>query len=270
VAVLYLDGYVLYRTSLGALPTDIVKSSASVSALLALILVAARTNVVVQARRLIWNDFAKYESVWESMKLAAGCAPALVELCEEVRSIVAALALDGGMQAMQRSSLADEFIRPEWTPSSNQSGTGLRKSWECASIMYVDRLTRRMSERSRANVMVADGCEPVRSLDQLYVQAACVQPILRARVRRWALAFGGLLEIQSNGSCETIVDGLVGARMDRFLPYSSVVGGANERRIVMPRLKSVIRAIEKTQRSYRGVSALFTLTSRPCCCKKEE
>ena len=96
----------------------------------------------------------------------------------------------------------------------------------------------------------------VQSLDQLYTQAACLQPILCARVRQWALASGGLVEtlVEKTSSDHCLTQHV--RVSERFLALSSVIGTSKEGLVRWPLLKSVERAIKKSQRSHYGVSGL--------------
>ena len=74
----------------------------------------------------------------------------------------------------------------------------------------------------------------VDSLDQLFAQAACLHPVLRDKVRVWAMASGGLFPTTEHPP--------------RFLPLAApgrCPGSAAE--VKFAKLKSVSRAIEKVR-----------------------
>jgi hypothetical protein len=81
---------------------------------------------------------------------------------------------------------------------------------------------------------------PVRCLGQLFTQAACLNPILVDKVAAWAAASGGCL-LRGGGQ---------GAAA-RFVAAAELGDGCP---VQWAKVKSTGRAIEKTVRSYHGVS----------------
>jgi hypothetical protein len=92
------------------------------------------------------------------------------------------------------------------------------------------------------------GGRGVDSLDQLFVQASCLRPILAAKVRGWAAAAGGLFPYVDDATGEV-----------SFEPYAEWREGRGGR-YKWAGLKSAQRAVEKVVRAYDGdVSRLLDL-----------
>ena len=120
--MLCLDDQALYHESAASLPAVIARSSASVSAAFALILISACTIVVWRARQLVKADFEKYEAAWTSIQQAPpGYGQALAELCEEVSMIRSTLGTEAGKSPVQRIAVPDDSILPGWVPFTPRS-----------------------------------------------------------------------------------------------------------------------------------------------------
>ena len=86
---------------------------------------------------------------------------------------------------------------------------------------------------------------PADCLDQLFTQAACLNPILTGKVMAWALASGGCLPCAAGG----------GGKGSRSLVFVRAAELGDGRLVQWAKIKSRSRAIEKTVRSYHGVSS---------------
>ena len=85
--------------------------------------------------------------------------------------------------------------------------------------------------------------QPVDSLDQLYVQAVCIHPILLGKVQQWALASGGCFAVADEQGCVT--------DFAKWTPTpSGDLGGGS---FHWAKIKAVDRAVEKAVRSYGKV-----------------
>ena len=80
---------------------------------------------------------------------------------------------------------------------------------------------------------------PVRSMDQLYVQAACLEPLLLHKVQEWAAVSGGYFPCKAAGG---------GAAYVRYTHDSLKGPGGPE--FQWCKLKAASRAMEKVVRSY--------------------
>ncbi len=90
------------------------------------------------------------------------------------------------------------------------------------------------------------GWETVKSLDQVYCQAACLSPILRERVRIWAKVSGGKMVLARNNRAHVY-----------FRPQG--VGEV----VKLGDIKAVGRAVEKLFRSYGQVSCVCFAVQHP-------
>jgi hypothetical protein len=84
-----------------------------------------------------------------------------------------------------------------------------------------------------------DAARPVHSLDQLYAQAICMEPILLRRVRQLALSYGGHFAANVDGRVE-------------YVRYAAAGDGDSRDgcSFIWGRVKSLSRAIEKVVRIY--------------------
>jgi len=95
------------------------------------------------------------------------------------------------------------------------------------------------AELATPNAAVVDYSSPIRSLDQLYAQAAGMDVILRRKVKGWARRSNGSFQLDNGG------------RMPEFARWADVCATLEyKRRIKWGRLKNVSRSVEKLFRSY--------------------
>ena len=90
---------------------------------------------------------------------------------------------------------------------------------------------------------------PIRSFERIFAQAAVAAPLLRAKVKTWALASGGMFPMLPAD------DGPAGGEAGpcRFERWDAVVGdGARMELVKWPSVKSMKRAVEKMYRCYAG------------------
>jgi hypothetical protein len=83
----------------------------------------------------------------------------------------------------------------------------------------------------------------VDSLDQLYTQAMCLEPILLQLVRRLALSHGGYFPADVGGRVQYV----------RYDEAEARAEAGGECKFIWGRLKSVARAVEKVVRIYDQV-----------------
>jgi hypothetical protein len=86
--------------------------------------------------------------------------------------------------------------------------------------------------------------QPVRSLDQLYVQATCLHPILMRKVQVWAAASRG---------CFPLATG------HEYKEYAAAAEEDLPPEMKFARVKAIPRAIEKLVRAYGQVPRVRTL-----------
>jgi hypothetical protein len=135
-----------------------------------------------------------------------------------------------------------DSIQPR-SPSGERCETGhCRQSTHSTPRQYNREENSAVSKRHSFEHMMAvpgklDFTRPVRSLDQLYVQASCLHPILLHKAKAWALMSKGMFQSAVTGE---------------YLALTSEcceIKHASQR-FKFAKLKSCARAIEKVVRSY--------------------
>ena len=185
--------------------------------ILDLVVIAFRWRARRRARQLVLADESKYGQAWASVQQAPDALSWIRDL----------------------SNLA--VVLSDRCPSYTLRQIVHLPSQEVSHLAYgfssVDaQTTKRLFARESSVHGYADGLI-VRSLDQLYVQALCLHPILRRKVQMWAAASSGdhqvLRRVESVDTGERPESAMVQVR------YASI--------------KSVSRAVEKVVRCYSQV-----------------
>ena len=183
---------------------------------------------LARSRNLILADQQRYDAVWSDTLWD----PTTLQALRELRDLVLQLR-QRPLETTPRQYLMNR--RPAALDSSGQRDSG---SSRISSVLrwvpsfYGD------DDLGRDRV-------PADCLDQLFTQAACLNPILTGKVMAWALASGGCLPCAAGGG--------EGSRSLVFVRASKLGDG---RLVQWAKIKSTSRAIEKTVRSYHGVSSL--------------
>jgi hypothetical protein len=168
-----------------------------------------RHRALSRARRLIVSDRRCYDAIWESFLASPAAQNALVAISAQVRLLLKDKNTE--TSPIQRASAAVE------SPPVR---------WQCVRILS-------------GSTALSRGT-PVVSLDQLFVQAWCLNPALLSKVQAWALQSRGWFPcIQS---CSAVA----------FVRYSDAVHEPGLR-IRWASVKSTHRAIEKLVRVYGQV-----------------
>jgi hypothetical protein len=199
-------------------------SQGSVALLFALAATTSRLAALWRARRLVAGDRAKYDAVWAGLMRQADAMLWVPALEAEVARIAERL------PAAAPRQVSIERIVPSGVCSDRfPSMTRLLQRYRVHPLLHAN-----------VNEPAMSGT-PVTSLDQLYCQASCLDPVLRSKVRAWARRTGGGFMAMQSFSTPTVYVKLAGATAD---------AGAM---IKWGEVKSVQRAIEKMYRSYGQV-----------------
>jgi hypothetical protein len=192
------------------------------------------------ARRLVARDKARYDAMWAAVSADPVNRVWLVALQAEVARI----------QAMLPAGPPRQFNRRQQQRSAPVSHSTSQVQWLTTS-MPNRKLRTTVSSFSAAFVLNRTSIGRVRrqegldSLDQLYVQATCLHPVLLERVQAWAAASGGLF------SAAASLAGRGGPLA--FVRWADVQDGEGVE-IKWCCVKGVQRAVERVVRSYRQVS----------------
>lgn len=223
-SVLYVLGWSAYLQNMGT----------SISAcyfIFATVIVFFRQRALWRARRVMNIDQARYDAVWQVLLTLPSTQENLNVLSCEVESIL----------GKRPGSVAQQFNRLCTEQRSSQRYAQLQ------SVRASFSLKARSARRRRSYLGMAgvpgsiDLNSPVDSLDQLYVQAMCLNPILISKVRTWAAGSRGLLTRKLPGGHVSFVRYTEG--QDSLFSH-----------VKWCKIKSVDRAIEKALRVYGQAS----------------
>jgi hypothetical protein len=176
-----------------------------------------RRRARVRARLMVLADRRRYDALWETVR----AGPAAESAVLAIRTEVLLLCSGGPTDATPRQRIP------------------LAGGW-----------------RSASSSMALRGGAAVGSLDQLFVQAMCLSPVLISKVQAWALASGGCFPCARVGGSGGSFVRWADAARDSGIP------------IRWASVKSHHRAIEKIVRVYAQVRHLRRVLSRratPCC-----
>ena len=170
-----------------------------------------RRHIVVRAQNIICEDMLQYDAIWaETIH-----EPALRLLCDMVKRIKQ---VNPQISSVPRQCQGDQYchVVSKWTESRP-----FKSSFT---------LSTRHLLRTGPNLI------PVDSLDQLFVQATCLHPILLSKVKEWACKSSGYFPCCAENS---------------YIKYCSHPDNHND--IKWAKVKTVSRAIEKLVRVYNQV-----------------
>ena len=217
-----VSGVVLYRRD----PSEVLLEQAkiitinSVGLVFCIVALAFRKHALRRAQMLVLDDRCRYDCAWDALRADTEADAAL----QSVRDGAARMASRVG------NSLTQRQIQH---PATRQQHFNGQQTWANSAS---DLLARCAGQRS-----FYDRTLPIRSLDQLFVQAVCLDPILRSKVQKWAL--------QSRGCFTTRrMNGTLACMRFEQLQHDDNVGA-----IRWSNVKSSHRAIEKLVRGYEQV-----------------
>ena len=171
----------------------------------------------------ILQDKQRYDKIWDFLMQSVESLDSLQQLVSQTENMVR---LHSGGNGQGRCNIPRQYNRER----ESEALTG--KSCSAKNRLTVEISVKMDLER------------PVRSLDQLYVQASCMHPILLGKVKSWALASNGMFQVEVSHEYRR----LEGAGKS---PKDSKCN------LKFAKLKSTGRAIEKVVRSYGQVRHLF-------------
>lgn len=190
-------------------------------------------HILRKSSRLINEDKRRYDAVWQALIASERNTTALKNLTKTIDRVCAIRPAQ--LRQFNHRRVLDPLIQSDTakkTPFLNRA-----LSWVSAS---------RQDELKRAVTVNIDS--PVQCLDQLFVQSAGMDLILRNKVQEWAS--------KSNG-CFRIKDDVAGSK-PLFFKWKDIKNDPHLRyNVKYGRLKGIDRAIEKLLRSYDGDVSLL-------------
>ncbi len=215
-----INDLVIYQRPWTATVLDLFPSIGTVTFSFGVCILIFRRKALSRARKLVLSDMNRYNAAWASVQEAEG-AP---QMLSELEKVVSSVSHVKGCEAPRQFNYDKEQlcepkeIRPSGTVSFDKTPL------ECA----------------------CSSC-PVRSLDQLFVQALCVHPILLHKAKAWAT--------KSNGCFPAVVKVNETCNQKEFVTLDTVESNAKIS-MKFAKIKSVSRALEKLGRSYGQVREL--------------
>jgi hypothetical protein len=240
-------GLVYGGSAASAVAAAVGPSPAMACVLLDIIILAFRTRARQHARRLVQVDQGRYRHAWTLVHQASGASRWIRDLADLVAELSARCPSAAPRQLVNLPSPGPLARRPSKGDNTRVTSPGRADRTPGAETSRT-RIVRTVSIADVAGD-VDDG-RRVGSLDQLYVQALCLHPILLRKTRAWAAASAG--SFAARGSAPGDQVGLAttggGGGGEEF--------GREAEALVQVRfagIKSVSRAVEKAVRSYAQV-----------------
>ena len=203
-------------------PANAVPSSAIVALLISFLIVAFRRRTLMRARNLILQDQAQYDRLWAELAASPSTREQLLSIREQAE------VLNKGLPTVPPR----QHNRTPEVPMGDGIGEDANPMVSASGV-----------------ASFAGPVGKVDSLEQLFTQAACLQPLLVEKVQTWALASGGCFPVQGS--------------LHKFLRYAdAVAAGTDAPPLKFATIKSVGRAVEKVVRAYGQVSVFLSLLSR--------
>ena len=162
-----------------------------------------RKRALARARRLVLCDCLRYDKIWNFIRKNPTTERSILKIRDEVRIL---------LSTKEYGKVPRQFSVA--TPQTNAGQYTLKSIFRN---------------------------EAIRSLDQLFVQAWCLNPILLAKVQSWALKSKGCFQCSD-----------VEGNRQSFVRYIDLLRHP-DRKIRWAKVKSVHRAIEKLVRAYGQV-----------------
>ena len=204
-----------------------------------------RRRALTAARRLVAADTAAYGNLWSNLMNDARSSNSLVDLCSVAEKLTCQINV-APRQCRRKASDVSHYGHCVWNRCVERSflgGEGVPDSVDCS--------------------------QGVCSLDQLFVQAQLLDPILKAKVKEWATISSGCFPACKS---EDPKGGVMIVRWNESKTCDSKL------QICWGKIKSVSRAVEKLVRSYAQVNFCLLLLLRskvsrrfdyPCCVNRK-
>jgi hypothetical protein len=228
-ASIYATTIIIVRVIYGgtiaqALVDGLAPGPAMACTILDLVVVAFRWRALRRARLLVEVDQGRYSHAWTLVQQAPGAAAWIRELKDLVAEVSARCP---HASIRQEVHLLHQPMSQVVVVSSESS---YQPQHDAAQAPVP------AAERPWLKVDVSEG-SPVTSLDQLYVQAVCLYPVLLRKVQAWAAAAEGQNQILRSHSAPPMDSDFESPLVE--VRYAGI--------------KSVARAVEKSVRSYARV-----------------
>eukprot|EP00291_Cryptomonas_curvata_P000851 CAMPEP_0172185550 /NCGR_PEP_ID=MMETSP1050-20130122/20237_1 /TAXON_ID=233186 /ORGANISM="Cryptomonas curvata, Strain CCAP979/52" /LENGTH=748 /DNA_ID=CAMNT_0012859559 /DNA_START=169 /DNA_END=2415 /DNA_ORIENTATION=- len=223
----------LYRREFFRVLSEQITSMTFVGMVFGVGAICFRHRVLSLAHRLIIVDYRRYNAVWDAFRADSASESALLAVHEEAFLTLA--------ESNEKMDIPRQY--QHFPTEASESVL----SWWCTSW-----------SRDLADNTVQHPFKQVKSLDQLFVQALCLNPILQNKVQAWALASRGCFpckQPEHHDDSSTV-----------FIRYADVAkiseseAAAIQDNLKWPNVKSKLRTTEKLARSYgQDVSRLVDL-----------
>ena len=182
----------------------------------------SRSKTLNSAQKVVMADKQRYDAIWDLYQSDESAQAAILV----VRSIVARMLQEQQLQTVLRQlNKKDEQLPHSTAPSQGEDGVPPHQ----------------LEEGKILNTL--DLGRPVDSLDQLFVQAWCLNPILQSKCKAWALESNGCFPCKNYAGI-------------KFMRYTDVVNVPGLP-IKWTSVKSIHRAIEKLVRAYGQVKHIL-------------
>ncbi len=208
---------IIYQRPWTELVLDLFPSIGTVTVLFGACILLFRRKALSRARQLVLSDLNRYNAAWASVQESEGASEMLSKLKQVVSSV----------SHLQRCEAPRQF-----------NGVGEQSSE--AKATYPS------STMPITKTALECAC-PVKSLDQLFMQAMCIHPILLHKAKAWA--------VKSNGCFPAVVKVNETCTQKEFITLDTAESNSNIS-IKFAKIKSVTRALEKVGRSYGQVRVL--------------
>ena len=191
-----------------------------------------RQRALVQAYSLILADKLRYESIWKAVIVDPNLRMAVISIQEATMTLTKDIALYSRLRPVLRQR------SPDFEDRGRRSSMLLEFVVETGKNEVALCLGRKLHHKFAWNSKI----DRIDSLDQLFVQAWCLSPILLAKTKAWALLSKGCFGYQPHDS-ENFY----------FKQYSEDPDDEDVGSFKWARVKSIKRAVEKTVRIYKQV-----------------
>ena len=241
VVCLSLTNTLVYEDSIYFAINSVIQSAATVSFLFAVVVYVSRRRALHQAGKMASLDKNQYDLVWSKiMSSTCNIKQQLTRIKSEENmhsksSVVSLVCRQYSRQYNRRflANIHEEKLIPVQRRTSILTQLFLTHTLKQDSSHSVSS----MLEINRWEEGSQDLCNPINSLEQLFVQASCLHPFLLEKVKGWALTSCGCFSRLESNSFAKYAESLVDPSL----------------RFRWAKVKSVSRALEKVHRIYGQV-----------------
>jgi hypothetical protein len=235
---LLIDNVVIYSSSWVSTIPSIIQSAGTAAFIFAIIVSCFRRRALRRSGKLVTADKERYDQVWLSL---INNEPHHQNILMKIRNEAWFSMNDCNMvvprqysRKFARKNLSMAEVPFEILTTSNISNSTI---WSMFQKTDEEKSLSELLDSQRWLPGSLDYDNPVKSLDQLFVQASCLHPILLQKVKTWAKASGGCFLCKGSSGFIKIAD----------LPEDSLSS------VRWAKIKSMSRAVEKVYRIYGKV-----------------